>query len=191
MSFAEQEREKYERVWRDRRYREQNDGWPVVSTALEMLGCQAGESIIDWGCGTGACAEWFQRKGLLSTGFDIAHNCLNGNVRVPLVIGTIWDPPKNLKADYAFCTDVLEHIPPEHIEQTLDVLFKRTRKAAYIQVDTEPDMFGSKMDPPTTLHLCIQSGSWWYEQLAKRWPIIGHVGRGEYSRWNFLCRKKL
>jgi hypothetical protein len=182
------ERDKYQKVWTYDFYRDQADGDPVVETAFKQMGCKPGESLIDWGCGKGTPARKFQQMGLQVTGFDIANNCLDPDVNIPLVVGCLWDLPKGVKlvADYAFCTDVLEHLPEEHVEDALVNIYTHTVKAAFIQVCTAPDTSGRKMDPPMTLHLTVRSPSWWYDRLSKLWMIRTVESRGK-SRSYFVC----
>lgn len=184
--FRDSERDKYLRVWADRSYGTQTDGLPAVSSAFRGMGCQPGETLIDWGCGTGRAAKNFRDMGLRVTGFDIAHNCLAEGVDVPLVVGCIWEPPRDLAADYGFCTDVLEHVPPDYLDQALDTLYWRAEKATFIQIDTVLDISGPAMDPPEVLHLSVYDRWWWEDELAARWrAVIG--SKGLYTRWRFLC----
>lgn len=183
----ESERAKYRRVWEWNPYRKQADGEPVVDTAFKLMGCQPGESLIDWGCGTGIPAQMFAKKGLTVTGFDIAPNCLNEGIDIPLVVGCLWEPPFGLYADYGFCTDVLEHLPEEHVQTALGEIKARSVKAAFIQVDTVLDTSGPKMNPPQRLHLTVQPMSWWKWNLERHWNSVQEMP-GTYSRWSFFCR---
>ncbi len=183
-----QERDKYLNVWGYSSYRNQADGAPVVDRAFELMGCKPGETLIDWGCGTGLPAAQLAALGLVVTGFDIAANCLNEGIDIPLVVGCLWSPPAGLEADYGFSTDVMEHIPPDAIDLAFDAIAARTRKAAYIQVDTAPDISGPRMNPPTTLHLTVEPSEWWTEQLRARWREVT-LHPGTFSRVGFLCLK--
>lgn len=192
MSLKASERTKYETVWGEYpAYRSQADGDPVVDLAFDELGCKPGESLIDWGCGKGTPAQKFQDKGLVVTGFDIAHNCLDPGITVPLVVGCLWEKP-NITSDYSFCTDVLEHIPPEHLDAAISVIYACTRKAAFIQVCVTHDTFGAKhMDPPQVLHLSVMSSEVWASKLVSAgWQIrlSGNLGK---SRWWAVVRKSI
>ena len=189
LPFKDTERAKYETVWSNRKYREQADGIPVVRRAFVQMSCQPGETLIDWGCGSGQCASAFQKMGLQVTGFDIAHNCLDKGIDIPLVVGTLWEPPMELESDFGFCTDVLEHLPPDYVEQSIEAISMRTLRACYFQVDTVPDSSGPKMSPPQRLHLCVRDPDWWLEKLMPHWPggIVNE--KGFYSRWRFVAFK--
>lgn len=182
------ERVKYRRVWSDLdSYRGQADGSPVVRLAWRGLRMAAGESLIDWGAGCGRPAMAFQDLGLRVTAFDIADNCLDAGVTVPLVTGTLWNPPAYLDADYGFCTDVLEHIPPALIRTCLAQLRVRSRKGCFIQVDTVADICGPQMDPPEVLHLTVQPADWWLAEISRYWIDV-QMNRGRFTRWCFICK---
>jgi len=187
-SLLEQEREKYEAVWAHASYREQADGEPAVERTVKQMGCMMGQSIIDWGCGNGTCARMLSMVGLKVTGFDIAPNCLDKDVTVPLVVGTLWNPPHDLRSDYAFCTDVLEHIPPIYLLKCLDEIAAHTNYAAFIQIDTFPDLSGPRMNPPRHLHLSLHGPYWWNRELLARWRVV-EMSPGLFTRWRYLCRK--
>lgn len=190
--IQEQERIKYEKVWSDRGYARQADGDPVVDLAFELMGCKRGQSLIDWGCGCGRPAAKFQAKGLDVVGFDIASNCLDADVKIPLLVRCLWDLPNDgVVADYAFSTDVLEHIPPDHLRTVMWNMRVRTYNAAFIQVCTVLDSSGPKMDPPEVLHLSVMSASQWYDKLSTVWGSVERLaGIGGKSRCAFLCRKE-
>lgn len=183
----EAEAHKYRRVWSDARYRRQADGESVIPLAWYGLRMQPGERLIDWGCGSGIPAAEFARRGMKVTGFDIADNCLNDDVSIPLVVGTLWNPPAHLWADYGFCTDVLEHVPTEHVRACLAIIAERCPKGSFLQVDTVPDLSGPKMRPPTTLHLTVWSRECWEGVIREYWPNVDVI-QGTFSRWCFLCR---
>lgn len=191
--WQEAERAKYERVWADRNraYAKQADGDPVVDRAFEEMGCKKGESLIDWGCGCGRPAAKFQAKGLDVVGFDIAANCLDADVKIPFLQRCLWDLPEDgVSSDYAFSTDVLEHIPPEHLPKVLSNIHKRTRKAAFLQVCTRLDRYGPSMDPPMRLHLAVYPHETWAAMLYSYWRTgIEYPNIGK-ARSAFLCFKE-
>ena len=188
LMFRDSEREKYEAVWRNERYRSQHDGLAVVDEAFAAMGCQPGDTLIDWGCGTGRAAMRFKELGLDALCFDIAANCLDPDVKIPLVVGALWEARTGIDADYAFCTDVLEHIPEDYVGMSLDMLAARTHRAAFIQVDTVMDLSGPEMKPPMRLHLTVRDRKWWRDELHKRWKTV-EGSPGEYSRWRYICTK--
>lgn len=174
---------KYRKAWSYDRYRKVAPGEALVGAAATIMGCRAGETLIDWGCGTGRAAAAFQALGMKVTGFDIADNCLDSAVDVPLVVGCLWDPPPGLSALYGYCTDVLEHIPPKQVGPVLDGIAERTRKAAFFQVATFHDGFGKVLGEP--LHLTVRPADWWLGRLEKRWRVV--TRSGDDKRPQFVC----
>lgn len=186
----ELEREKYESVWADRVYAKQADGSPVVDLAFNFMGCRRGETLIDWGCGCGRPAASFQEKGLSVVGLDIAKNCLDSDVRIAFLQRCLWDlPDDGMESDYAFSTDVLEHIPLDKLEIVIENIYDRTKKSAFIQVCTVLDTFGPSMNPPQRLHLSVLPEGAWMYKLRRSWPAVELVYVGGKARRAFLCSK--
>lgn len=192
--LQDEERLKYEKVWTYDFYRDQADGLGVVDYAYHYLGCRPGDTLIDWGCGKGTPAAKFAAHGMKVTGFDIAHNCLDKDVALSLVVGCLWDPDLDLKlpiADFAFCTDVLEHVPPARLDRALKNISAHTYKAAFIQVCTTADTAGAKMDPPAKLHLSVYPAPIWESKLCRYWTRVDECPMvGGKSRSAYLCFKE-
>jgi hypothetical protein len=128
---------------------------------------------------------------LLVTGIDIAHNCLDSDVKIPFLKRCLWDlPDDNMSSDYAFCTDVLEHIPFWRVDKVLENMWERTNKAAFMQICLVPDTSGPKMDPPERLHLCVQPAEFWKDKLLSYWKSVEQLEVGGKARKAFLCFKE-
>jgi hypothetical protein len=102
-------------------------------------------------------------------GFDIAANCLNpffaGRETEFLTTGCLWvegDIPKGF--DAVFCTDVMEHIPPEHVDAVLLNLRKASGKAAFLGIALFEDGFGPQIIG-AHLHLTIRPSARWIERI--------------------------
>jgi hypothetical protein len=186
---------KYTKVWSNRDYGVQSDGEPLVELAYQTMGCKPGDSLVDWGCGCGRPAAKFAEMGLNVIGIDIAYNSRDQAVRKKFgfLQGCLFDPyvheHYNLTADFAFCTDVLEHIPPIKLGYVLDKLAENTRKKAFIQVCVLPDTYGKKMSPPEELHLSVCAPDVWFAMLQRRWPTVEQLTLGGRARRAFVCSK--
>jgi hypothetical protein len=102
-------------------------------------------------------------------GYDIAPNCRDAGVNVPLEVCCLWDfTPR--ESDWALCTDVMEHIPPEHVDAVLANIAKATRKGAFFQIATTPDRMGKLIGE--RLHLTVQSAAWWREKLSEHFAEV-------------------
>jgi SAM-dependent methyltransferase len=129
--------------------------------------------VLDAGCGTGKLMQRLmtEHAGEFDVhGFDISANCLDpffdGIKEQVLTVGCLWNAA-DLPGEYdaVLCTDVLEHIPTEHIPAVLANLRRCTKKFCYIAVALFPDGFGPKLigEP---LHVTVQPPSWWFAKLG-------------------------
>jgi hypothetical protein len=73
-------------------------------------------------------------------------------------------------ADLVVCTDVLEHIEPEHLDAVLAHIFRLAQRAVFLQIA----LFPAKKTLPDgrNAHLIVQPANWWLDKIGK------HVGRG-------------
>jgi hypothetical protein len=82
-------------------------------------------------------------------------------------IPDISEPPD--PADLVICTDVLEHIEPECLEDVLADLRRLTLKACFLVVGTRPAI---KLLPDgRNAHLIVENGHWWIPRLMKHWSL--------------------
>lgn len=165
------EREKYLAVWERPEYRKVSPGMLECERAWLVCQMKSGQSLIDFGAGPCRAAKWFQDKGLDVLAIDFAPNAREHD-DVAFVEACLWDLPDTLpKADFGFCTDVMEHIPGEKIHAVLANIALLTRHAAYFRIATRPDRMGPKL-LGQRLHLTVQSGEWWRRQVEAHWPLV-------------------
>lgn len=166
---ADAERSKYERIWTHPEYRRQAPGEGLVDGAIKALGMVPGESVIDFGCGTGRPAQRLRMAGLEVTGIDFAFNCLDPDVSIPFVVANLWSLPR-LSADWGYCTDVMEHIPPDRVDDVLRNIRASVRKGVYFQIATRADVMGKLVGEK--LHLTVEPTTWWSDALARYWDEV-------------------
>lgn len=110
-------------------------------------------SILDYGCGKqtlkAALPDW------RVIGYD------------PAVPGL--DTPPH-PADLVVCTDVLEHVEPEHIDAVLDDLCRLAQKAAFVTVATRPAV--KTLADGRNAHLTVQPLAWWRTSFETRFDIV-------------------
>lgn len=171
--LAVAEREKYERVWAHDAYRRYSPGASLVDTAIKRLGMRPGDTMIDFGCGTGRPAMRFMDRGLAAIGIDHTSAALDAEARrtIRFEQACLWNLPTDLRADWGFCTDVMEHIPPERVHDVLLGIAERTAKGVFFQIALTRDGFGPQIIG-APLHLTIRSASWWFERLWRHWPAV-------------------
>jgi FkbM family methyltransferase len=123
---------------------------PVVAALADAA--KANE-ILDYGCGKQTLAAALVGRRVLS--YDPAIPALS---RSP-------EP-----ADVVVCTDVLEHVEPNCIEEVLDDLCRVTSKAALITVATRPAV--KTLADGRNAHLTVQPFSWWRDHFLARFDVI-------------------
>ncbi len=177
-----EEKEKYARMWQYPAYRQVSPGNNLAMIFLYHFraAMQEGETIADFGCGTGRASHIFLERGLNVNLIDIAPNCLDGEIqaltllvphRITFTEACLWELPENLEpTDWLYCCDVMEHLPEEYVPKTLENLARMNRKAGCFQIFLEDDTaFGGIIQDK--LHLTIKPKEWWVEQLSKYWDI--------------------
>lgn len=117
-------------------------------------------SVIDYGCGTGKLAE------------ALAPTFLSCHEYDPGVAGKDVMPEP---ADIVCCTDVLEHVEPEFVQNTLKQIWLLARRGAYLSIALKP---ASKiLIDGTNAHWTVRSDVWWSEQIGLCMPF--HFRRQE------------
>lgn len=162
------EKAKYEAMWNIKGYRNYAPGEHHVMAAIEHLKMQKGDSVLDFGCGTGRGAAKFMELGFDITGIDLADNSLDSGLLVPVIHACLWDLP-DVTAKHGYCTDVMEHIPTEKVDAVLANIAARVG-SCYFNISTQPDAMGVLIGQ--SLHLTVQNASWWREKLLKQWRDV-------------------
>jgi SAM-dependent methyltransferase len=160
----------YEQVWRNTAYRRFAPGERHVDEAIQALKPRMGASFIDFGCGTGRPAQAFRIRGYNIVGVDFAENCLDENVDIPLLVADLTKPLP-LTAEWGFCTDVMEHVAPETVDDVLVNICTSCRKGVFFAIALVPDHFGPAI-AGKPLHLTVQSAEWWQARLEACWPRV-------------------
>lgn len=108
-------------------------------------------TLLDYGCGKGLLKE--------GLGFPIAEYdpCIPGKDSPP-------DP-----AELVICTDVLEHIEPDCLDDVLNDLKRVTLNTIFLTVATRPAK--KTLADGRNAHLIQQPWSWWEPKLSERFTI--------------------
>jgi len=72
-------------------------------------------------------------------------------------------------AEIVVCTDVLEHIEPENLDDVLDDLKRVTKTVGYFTVATRPAV--KTLSDGRNAHLIIEDYKWWLPKLWERFNI--------------------
>jgi SAM-dependent methyltransferase len=172
------EQKKYEKVWREAKYREVSPGEHMASVFLEQVKPAADSSVIDFGCGTGRGALMLALMGRLKVQMlDFASNCLDSEVaqacitqptRISFQQFDLTRMP-DVSAAYGFCCDVMEHIPPQDVKTVLRNILA-SANSVFFGISTVPDQLGSLIGE--TLHLSVHPLSWWIEAVQEIGAVV-------------------
>ncbi len=169
---------KYEKMWKHPEYRTISPGEQVAQTFLAHAKPLKDSTCIDFGCGTGRGGLMVSLFGnMIVTLFDFAENALDEEVKN----ATITQPTriKWLQGDltkeipittsYGYCTDVMEHFPPEEVDIALENMFKAANHI-FFQISCQEDNCGKMVGEE--LHLTIQPYKWWLRKLREHGAVI-------------------
>ncbi|HEX7560392.1 MAG TPA: methyltransferase domain-containing protein [Usitatibacter sp.] len=119
-----------------------------VASICKTIGSR---DVLDYGCG--------QRTLEKALGFPIRNYdpCIDGLEATPA------------PADLVVCTDVLEHIEPECLDEVLDDLRRVTRRFGFLVIASRPAL--KNLPDGRNAHLIQEGEEWWLPKIAARWQI--------------------
>lgn len=165
------EQQKYQKMWEHEEYRGVAPGEGTAPIFLSHARPKQGSEIIDFGTGTGRGALMLALMGGMKVHMlDFADNCLDQDVKDALITQpqslsfTQHDltKPVDIRAEYGYCTDMLEHIPPEDVDKVLTNILHASQHV-FFQISCEDDKLGALIGAP--LHLSVHPYAWWLEKL--------------------------
>lgn len=171
------EKEIYEQLWDKPQYRYHANGEAGAHNFLEVVKPKKGASVLDLGCGTGRGGLYLAMFGAMNvTLVDFASNCLDEDIKDMLVsqphalrfIEADLTKALPVQAEYGFCTDVMEHIPPGQVDDVLDHCLKAARHC-FFQICLVEDRMGL-IDHP--LHLTVKPFEWWAQKFNERGCLV-------------------
>jgi SAM-dependent methyltransferase len=185
------EQQKYEKMWDIDDYRKVAPGEHVVMTFLEQAKPKRGSTCIDFGCGTGRGGLLVAMLGGLDvTLVDFAANCLDEEVRETAntnpnklrFVQQDLSQPLSVHGMYGYCTDVMEHIPPEQVPQVLANILVSAQHV-FFQICNTPDHMGQRIGHP--LHLTVEPYDWWLKQFRDQNCVI-HWSHNEQDQYCYF-----
>lgn len=156
------EKEKYEEMWKHKEYREFSPGEKVIATFFDVVKPSPGSSIIDFGCGTGRAAVLLDKYGLNVTAVDFVPNALE--IQSLKFVQADLSDLIPITSEYGFCTDVMEHIPPDKVDQTLRNIMRASGRV-FFQISLVPDSMGLLIGHH--LHLSVHTYEWWIAKFIE------------------------
>lgn len=168
------EREKYENVWENMAwYRNISPAERDLDMFLDWVPIIPGESVVDLGCGTGrASLQLWKDYEIECVLIDTAKNCLDQDVKkIADMIqpdflfyeACLTDLPTHIPiCNYGLCADVMEHIPPDYVDQALRHIESVIMSGCYFQI---------ALFPHEDYHLTVQNDLWWLQAINKYFDI--------------------
>ena len=126
---------------------------------------------------------------------DFVRNCLDADVKAIVdgpdpklyFIKADLEKPIPIAAEYGFCTDVMEHIPPDKVGVVLDNILKAAQRV-WFSIALFEDACGKLIGE--TLHLSVHPFEWWKEQFEKR-DCVFHVSRNDWTNYAHFYVQRL
>lgn len=121
---------------------------------LQTINAIGAESLLDYGCG-----KALLHARLIELHGEFLKPCriINYDPAIP----ELSESPA--PADLVVCTDVLEHVEPDCLENVLADLRRLTLKALYAAISLRPS--SRTLPDGRNAHLIIQPASWWMPKL--------------------------
>lgn len=165
-TIATKERELYSTVWQSvEQYAEYSPGVTYLPVFLQMIGDQRG-SILDAGCGSGKGSLALQAAGFRVWMTDLTSAGLLPETKgLPFIERALWDdwPDEKVQWDYAYCCDVMEHIPTPFTMLVVRQLLSVAKQGVFFSISLMPDTFGVMVGQ--SLHQSVQTFPQWRDQL--------------------------
>ena len=151
----EDEIRKYQKCYQDPSYRMGKRRLQWMQRDIDSL--ELGTTLLDVGAGRGETVTHARLRGLAAVGLDIVPELESEFIDT----GDIGDLVG--KFDVVTCYDVLEHIPPEELEEFLDNLFRLAKDKLFLTVS------GNKSEKDgMELHLSVFPLIFWEDAFTKR-----------------------
>lgn len=156
------EQEKYQTMWQFDTYREASPGERVVDFFIDLA--TPSGLIVDFGCGTGRAALALHNKGYDVLCMDFASNCRDQEAMcLPFLQWDLTQPIPS-RANYGYCTDVMEHIPQDDVEDVVRNIMEAAEHV-FFQISTVDDVYGKLIGAP--LHLSVFPHEKWTKIISK------------------------
>jgi 2-polyprenyl-3-methyl-5-hydroxy-6-metoxy-1,4-benzoquinol methylase len=198
VNIQQHEREKYENIWQTDQYNESfSPGEKYLPLFLDMTGRGPktgfqGAHVLDAGCGAGKGALALLEAGFRVSCADVTDAgllpALRDSLTVPFHTVCLWNSLRALGwFDYVYCTDVLEHIPPQFTMLVVARLLALVRQELFLSIAFVPDVMGVWVGKP--LHETVQPFVWWRDNLASVGELV--QARDLIDCGAFLLRPRL
>lgn len=134
-------------------------GHIYADDVLYLAGQYKTTDILDYGCG----------KNTLANSLPFTINKYDPAIRA------FSDDPE--PADIVVCTDVMEHIEPDCLDNVLEHIRKKTKKVAYLSISTR--LARKTLADGRNAHLIVKKPDWWFARINQYFDINKMTVAGE------------
>ena len=119
------------------------------------------KSVLDFGAGQGSLGKYVEANAI-----DIRVKWYDYDPGIPKINRI---PVESV--DAVVSSDVLEHIEPEHVDETLDELFQLAKRAQYHHIACSE--CGLILPDGRNAHLTVEEPKWWLEKFDRPgWTVM-------------------
>lgn len=142
---------------------------------ISLIDAHDFKSVLDFGCGKGYLVD------SLRSHYNDKVNISGYDPCVDLYAHNFY-----LGAELVTCTDVLEHVEPDKIDNVLREIGLRGTKMFYFVISLVP---ARQMLPDgRNAHLIIESTHWWFEKLYEHFPLVFMSDATTTKEAIFICQ---
>lgn len=168
------EAEKYQRMWEIDQYRTFAPGEYCVEKFIELAKPNPSQLVADLGCGTGRGGQAISKHCDVVL-VDFAENSRDAGIDLPFVKADLSQTIP-VKADFGYCTDVMEHIPPEQVDDVLKNVLA-VAPHTFFQISLVDDVMGCLIGQ--RLHLSVHPAQWWQDKLNTFGEVVHAEDHGD------------
>ena len=171
MDLAAAERQKYDDVWLHDEYRRKCHSVTLWNTERHLFPKQF-DSALDIACGLGLLFYYWNEQGVDAYACDISHNCLSAEARKyehKFIQGPLWELSLPEPVDVGVCTDVMEHIPTDKVDDSLRRIADSCRRTVFKIAQFNSVYLGYD------LHLTKEPLEWWQNRMLAIGGKITHA----------------
>jgi SAM-dependent methyltransferase len=176
MTLQQTETDLYAGVWGSlEHYGTVAPGVRYLPAFLDCVGASRGH-VLDAGTGSGKGALALAAVGFRVTCCDLTDSGLVDDARaLPFHVACLWGDLRGLAPlwrtfDYVYCTDVLEHIPPQFTMLAISQMLRVAKRGLFLSVSLVPDQFGVWAGRP--LHQTVEPFVWWRDSLGELGDVV-------------------
>lgn len=152
------------------------------SIVLSCVDRHSPKTIVDAGCGQGYYVRKFRDLGINSYGVEVSSACCDTY---------LYDVPhfneclnthfsKNVRVDFLFCSDVLEHLSYEDLDSVLPKM-KESSPVALFGIANHSDIING-----VELHLIQKNSDWWRSKFLEHYTNVDLLFNSPSNRFFYI-----